>query len=396
MNENDTIDSNLIAPLNEDNVDGSFPVSEPKQIYVDPSFYTSQNLNYFEKKVGVKNPRCKVVYIITKGDTGGGPQVGSYPWVRRNSGGISNENVKIFQAKVICPNSYNQVVPYPANFTSVNENELDLLKIKLHTTAFLEYDVTKQFVLPAINDEVTIEYVGNDTEEARILSVFTKKDVGVPQSNSTTPSKAFNGSDGSTLSDKNNNTTGDVKQTSINSQQPDGKCGDGKQYPYEDCKKEKFDSNGQIATLHPVFWGKINSLLNKIKQNENYTIKIGETIRSSSQQLGARKRRCPAALEKKGEEWLKSASWSEVLKNGPCVDSTPTGAVTGPYASNHLKGLAVDFVMDVKCPARNVNSASYQACRNTSKVFNLLNKYANEFGVINLVSEPWHWSSNGG
>jgi hypothetical protein len=137
-------------------------------------------------------------------------------------------------------------------------------------------------------------------------------------------------------------------------------------------------------------------LLNKIKQNEkNYIIKVGESIRSKESQLAIRKRRCPAALQKKGEEWLKTASWSKVLENGPCINATPTGAVEGAYASNHLKGLAVDFTMDVGCPASNVNRASYDRWRGISIVFKLLNKYANEFEVENLITEPWHWSYNG-
>jgi hypothetical protein len=396
MNENDKVDTNLLSSLNQDNYDKTYGVTEPKGINVDASFYTSQTLNTFDKIVGVKTPRCKVVYVITKGTTDAGPQVGSTPWTRRQANSTSNINMKVYQAKVICPNAGSDLIPYPINASQPKQNELDLLKMKLHTTAFMEYDATKNQVLPERYDEVVIEYIGNDKSEAKILEVY-RKDTPTPQENETSPTQAFNNSNGGTLADASNNTTGDVVQNKTVNLNSTNTCGDGSaQYPYVECKKAKLDANGQMASLHPVYWDKINNLLNEIKTRTSYTIRIGETIRSKESQLAARKRRCPAALQKKGEEWLKTAKWSDVLANGPCSDATPTGAVEGPWASNHLKGLAVDFVMDVGCPARNVNRASYDRCRSVSRVFNYLNSYASKYGVNNLISEPWHWSHNGG
>jgi hypothetical protein len=390
------VDINLSTALNEDNVDGTYGAFIPKNRYTELSDYLSPNLNTYEKNVGVKNPRCKVVGIYDS--TSNKPQVGSYSWTRRNTQGLSTDTMRIIQVKVICPNGPRSIVPYPSDVANPSIENQDPFIKSLHTTAFLEFDSSKVQVQIALLDEVIIEYIGNDRSEAKILEVFRINN-RTAQGNETNPQSAFDGADGTTLSDAKSNTTGDVQQKVSNNatDTSNKKCGtsNSKEYPSEDCKSAKLDANGQIATLHPVYWEKINNLLNKIKQNENYTIKIGESIRSKESQLAARKRRCPAALEKKGEQWLKTATWTEVLQNGPCLDATPTGAVEGSYASNHLKGLAVDFTMDVGCPASNVNSASYQKCRSTSKVFNLLNKYANEFGVVNLTSEPWHWSFNG-
>jgi len=395
MNENDKVDTNLLSSLNQDNYDKTYGVTEPKGINVDASFYTSQTLNTFDKTVGVKTPRCKVVYVITK-DKLAGPQVGSTPWNRTEIAGLSTNNRSIYQVKVVCPNAGSDLIPYPINASSPKQNDLDLLKIKLHTTAFIEYEAGKTEQLPDLYDEVVIEYIGNDKSEAKILEIY-RKDAASPQENQTSPTNAFNNSNGGTLADTSNNTTGDVVQNRTVNLNSTSTCGDGStEYPYVECKKAKLDANGQMASLHPVYWDKINNLLNEIKTRTSYTIKIGETIRSKESQLAARKRRCPAALQKKGEQFLKTASWSDVLANGPCSDATPTGAVEGPWASNHLKGLAVDFVMDVGCPARNVNRALYDRCRSVSKVFNYLNSYASKYGVKNLISEPWHWSHNGG
>jgi hypothetical protein len=392
------VDINLSTALNEDNVDGTYGTFIPKNRYTEFSDYLSQNLNTYEKNVGVKNPRCKVVGILDT--TGNKPQVASYSWTRSDTQGLSTDTMRIIQVKVICPNGPRSIVPYPSDVVNSNIENQDPFIKSLHTTAFLEFDSSKVQVQLALLDEVIIEYIGNDKSEAKILEVFRINN-RTAQSSEPNPQTAFGGSDGTTLADANSNTTGDVNQKVSNnapSNTSNKKCGikDNKKYPLQDCTSAKLDANGQIATLHPVYWNKINDLLNKIKQNENYTIKVGESIRSKESQLAARKRRCPAALQKKGEEWLKTARWSEVLKNGPCVDATPTGAVEGAYASNHLKGLAVDFTMDVGCPASNVNRASYDRCRSVSRVFTLLNKYANEFEVQNLITEPWHWSSNGG
>jgi hypothetical protein len=399
------IDPNLLAPLNESNLDGTYNISEPKQIYVDASFYTSQNLSYFDKKIGLKTERCKIVKVITTGATEAGPQVGSYPWTRRNSQGLSNTNMKIFQAIVIPTNASNQSVPLLANVSNLDEEPLDKIRLKFHTKAFLEYDSTKLSTFPKEYDEVLIEYVGNDTEEARIIEVYSKNNVGVPISPPTNPQTAFNNSDGTTIGDTKANTTGDVTQDLSNnalSAKPSTECGlkDNETYSLQPCYTANFDATGQSATLHPVFWNKVNDLLNKIKENEKVSINHRESIRSQQRQYGYRLQRCPAALKNLGEERFRSEPWPVLKANGPCLPNVKAvAAVTGKYASNHLIGLAIDFALDTKCGDKNggpLELEKYEFCKANSKYYKLLVRYAPEFSVKQLDNEPWHWSHNGG
>jgi hypothetical protein len=234
--------------------------------------------------------------------------------------------------------------------------------------------------------------------EARITGIPTGNNITQAEADEISAREAAAAKNGGVnLGDYNNNSTGDGTQTRNNLAVPDGKCGNGSSdYPVADCKTASLDSSGQTITLHPVYWGKINDLLNQIKIETGTILNIGESIRSKQAQFSLRKAKCPAALANLGEERFKTERWSVILQNGPCVDVTPVGAISGPYASNHLVGLAVDFKMDVPCPASNKSLAQYEKCRATSQVFNLLNKYALGYGVINLKSEPWHWSSNGG
>lgn len=85
-----------------------------------------------------------------------------------------------------------------------------------------------------------------------------------------------------------------------------------------------------------------------------------------------------------GGGWRSSAQQAATrLKNGcTCSDSsnccrTPTAPVG---KSMHERGLAIDFD---NCQSRN------------SKVFQWLSKNASRYGLMNLPSEPWHWSTNG-
>lgn len=411
------VDPNLLPPLNESNLDGTFNVSEPKQIYVDASFYTSQNLSFFDKKIGLKTERCKVVQKITT-NVNAGPQVGSYPWTRRSSQGLDNTNMKIYQVVVIPTNASNQSVPLLANASDLQEDPLDLSRIRFHTKAFLEYDSTKGAVLPDVYDEVLVEYVGNDTEEARIIEVFSKKNIGVPVSNQQSPQKALNNnSDGTTIADNLSNTTGDVTEPKAQkdlNQKPTGKCGGLAGFPEEDCKTEKLTATGQTVTLHPKFWKTIDDLLIEIKENEKKEIRITSAYRTGDEQFKIRKSRCPAALIEKdgyntvgskkvpgkvgGERWLKRAKWTDVLGNFQCKSTRDVAAAEGPYASNHTKGLAVDFVTEVACVSKRENVDLYEKCLATDPIYKLINKYASKYSIKNLTggaAEVWHWSPNG-
>jgi hypothetical protein len=55
-----------------------------------------------------------------------------------------------------------------------------------------------------------------------------------------------------------------------------------------------------------------------------------------------------------------------------------------PGSSMHERGLAVDF---------NCNGGG--AIRRGNSCWNFLVDHANSYGLYNLPSEPWHWSTNG-
>ncbi|HVT78108.1 MAG TPA: M15 family metallopeptidase, partial [Acidimicrobiales bacterium] len=55
-----------------------------------------------------------------------------------------------------------------------------------------------------------------------------------------------------------------------------------------------------------------------------------------------------------------------------------------PGASMHERGLAVDFT---------VNGSIITS--HSSSAWQWLNKNASKYGLYNLASEPWHWSTNG-
>lgn len=408
------VDINLTTALNEDNIDGTYGSFIPKNRYVEFSDYLSQNLNTYEKTVGVKNPRCKVVKLIDT--TSNSAQVASYSWTRTNTQELSTNNMRIIQAKVICPNGPRGVVPYPSDVANPSVENQDPFINSLHTTAFLEFDSTKNQIQLAVLDEVIIEYVGNDRSEAKILEVFRINN-RTAQSNEPNPQTAFNNSDGTTIGDTRANTTGDVTepkaQKDVN-QKPTGKCGGLVGFPEEDCKTEKLTATGQIITLHPKFWKTIDDLLIEIKDKENKEIRIASAYRTGDEQYEIRKTYCPAALIEKdgyntvgskkvpgrvgGERWLKRTRWSDVLGNFQCKNQTSAAAAEGPYASNHTKGLAVDFRLEVPCAAKNKNPTLYDKCLGTDPIYKLINKYASKYGIKNLVgdlAEVWHWSPNG-
>jgi hypothetical protein len=371
-------------------------------------------------KADLKNPVCTVIKSL---DSNSPPIVGTYVWTKRTSQNLNTEK-PILQGYVVSTNAHSQVLPYPTNIVSPNPG--DAFLNTLHTYVFSDdEEIINKGIRPT--DKVQIEYIGNDQSEARIIKVISSENKNVPISSPKTAKEAHNDSNGTTLADRKNSTTGDITQDLSNNaisgstiSDEIGLCGNGtSKYPAVKCKTAKFDASSQTATLHPVFWDQINNLLNKIKSQENYIIKHGETIRTPKGQYTARIKRCPAALTEKdgfntigfgkkekkepgkvgGEAWLKKARWSDVISNFKCNDTTPTAALEGIWASNHIVGLAIDFKMDIQpCPSNEKPEKvpGYNKCRATSKVFFLINKYAKEFGVINLVSEPWHWSHNGG
>ncbi len=91
----------------------------------------------------------------------------------------------------------------------------------------------------------------------------------------------------------------------------------------------------------------------------------GGGYRSSERQIALRRQNCP-----------------DVYNSSPSSCSPPTAR---PGASNHERGLAVDFTCN---GGRTIQSRS-------SPCFQWLAANAASYGFYNLPSEPWHWSVNG-
>ncbi|MYE55791.1 MAG: hypothetical protein F4X30_01755, partial [Acidimicrobiaceae bacterium] len=94
----------------------------------------------------------------------------------------------------------------------------------------------------------------------------------------------------------------------------------------------------------------------------------GWGYRNHQEQINLRRGNCGTS------EW---AIWHQ-------PSSTCRPPTARPGRSNHEKGLAIDFTES----GRLITSRS-------SAVFQALQRLAPQFGLINLPSEPWHWSVDG-
>jgi len=321
-----------------------------------------------------------------------GPRLGSTAeYVYSN---LSVDGTKQFRhCLAMVPDVHDLVTPVPEDMSSQadNTNPKNYIPLTMAAYFYTFKPISEGLKVGAI---IEVEFNDNEYDEGTIISVIEPAPV-----DTLADTEVDQNGDGTNVGDSNN-TTGDGMQNDSNGT-PSGKCGDGSTtYPYVDCKSAALTSTGQTVTLHPVFWDSLDNLLNKIKENEGgFTIKVGESIRNQDRQLQIRKTRCPQWNGCISEDQLKTERWTNVISKCGCKDTTPVAAVTGAYASNHLKGLAVDFKMDVSpCPANTVSSSQYENCRRNSKIYNLLQKYADPTKVKNLTGskgEPWHWSHNG-
>lgn len=324
----------------------------------------------------------------------GPPSLGStaeYVYNNMDLKGKDPENFK--HCLALIPDAHDLVTPLPEDI-SLNADLTNPKNYIPLTMASYFYTFNPSILAFGVGSEIEVQFNDNEVNEGIILSVIKSS-----PSQQKAKDERKDG-DGSTVGDSD--TTGDGKQVD-NNDGPSGKCGDGKIYPYEDCKTAPLTSTGQTVTLHPTYWNNLDNLLKTIKDNENgYIIKVGESIRSQARQLQIRKSRCPEwqTCKDMTEEKLKTAKWNYVLTQCGCKDKTPVAAVSGPYSSNHLKGLAVDLKMDVDCPAQPVSSVGYENCKKNSKVYNFMKKYADPTKIKDLSragkGEAWHWSYNGG
>lgn len=122
----------------------------------------------------------------------------------------------------------------------------------------------------------------------------------------------------------------------------------------------------QGITVARSIAGNVNSLLNAAKA-DGISLS-GWGYRSSQQQIELRKQHCGTSEYAIYEE--------------PANQCHPPTA--RPGASMHERGLAIDFTVGGSI----ITSHSDPA-------WQWLNKNASKYGLYNLSSEPWHWSTNG-
>ncbi len=96
--------------------------------------------------------------------------------------------------------------------------------------------------------------------------------------------------------------------------------------------------------------------------------------RATAAQIELRRANCPLPPRDSPDHWRQLS----LLSSFQC--SPPTAR---PTTSQHEFGLAVDFTCDG-------NSISY-----TSRCFRWLAANAHRYGLYNLLTEPWHWSTTG-
>lgn len=228
---------------------------------------------------GKKTWNAVVIRVL---DVNGGPALGSTAEYLYNNvaSSVGTKPQTFLHCYALVPDTHDLVTPIPEDISQNADLTKPINYIPI-TMASYFYTFDSKIKPFGVGSVIEVEFSDNELNEGIIKSVVLNK-----PSVATATTQA-SGSDGSTVGDAD--TTGDGKQVD-NNDVPDGKCGDGStKYPYEDCKTAVLIT-GQSATLHPKFWDNINNLLNKIKQEENYTITIGESIRSQQRQLQIRKK----------------------------------------------------------------------------------------------------------
>jgi len=333
--------------------------------------------------------------VVRELDGNAGPVLGSTAeYIYNNIMASTGRNPKPFlHCYAMIPDAHDLFTPIPEDISQNADLTKPINYIPI-TMASYFYSFDARIRAFGVGSVIEVEFSDNELNEGLIKSVLIHKP------SITAAVTQISGSDGSTVEDAD--TSGDGKQVA-NNDVASGKCGDGSSdYPYVDCKTAAL-STGQTVTLHPVFFDTVDTILKYLKETDNYTISISESIRSQTRQLQIRKSRCPEWNGCVSEQDLKTKRWTDIINLCKCRDKTPVAAVEGVYASNHIKGLAVDFNMDISpCPANNMDSVNYEKCMKNSKVVASLNKavYVKKLRIKfkNLAGqkgEPWHWSHNG-
>lgn len=307
---------------------------------------------------------------------------------------LGNYNLdNLLQCRAIIPDAQGSIGLLPLNLSpeGLSVDGVDQVSIDL-APLFYKIDATESLNVGAV---IQVQFDGTDYTVGRIVGVISA--TPVVDAAAASALQAMEEGLSTPLSDYTNSTSGEGAQDSnfadkTSNNQNCGKAGT--PYPVKPCYTGVLEATGQNVTLHPDFWNEINCLLITIKDNEGLEIQINSATRSKETQLSLRKQRCPQAINSTTD--LETMSWSDLLKKYNCSNTTDTAAVSGPNASNHIVGLAVDFNMKVPCPTnrKKENIPIYNKCRQ-GDVFKALQKHGGS-KVRNLPREPWHWSWNGG
>ena len=315
-------------------------------------------------------------------------------------GDINADN--LLQVRAVVPDAHDLITPMPTDLSpssvraSGEQQKYISLAPVFQSTGELNGALT-------VGSIIEVEYNDEEYSEGKIVSIV--KSTSIFDAAIQSAKNAFDSAVGAISNLGNSGTQTGDGQNAANLSLASGQCGGIGSYKQTDCVTKTLTATGQSVTLHPDFFVLLDQLVTKIKEETGFDIKIGGSSRSVNQQISLRKSRCPEwslLLSDMSEQEIMSLGWSTMnrkikTKNGKgCSDSTPVGAAYGSSASNHLKGLAVDLTMDVNCPASTSSQSGWQNCKNTSKVFNYMNKYASSYGIKNYDVEPWHWSWNGG
>ena len=315
-------------------------------------------------------------------------------------GDVNTDN--LLQVRAIVPDAHDLVTPMPKDLSkesvrqSGEQQKFISLAPVFQSTGELNGSLT-------VGSIIEVEYNDDEYSEGKIVSIVK----GAPyfEAKIQSAKDAFdNALQGISNLFGIGNQDGDEENVENLTTTYTGSCGGVGDYKTAECKSEALTATGQVVTLHPDFWDKVDELLVQISNEKDLKISVNSSIRTPEQQANLRKSKCPEwslLLDTKTETEIMSMSWNDMnaaikAKNTKgCSVQTAVGAAYGSSTSNHIKGLAIDLSMDVTCPNKTKDKTGWDNCRKTSKVFEYMNTFASSYGIVNFSEEPWHWSWNG-
>jgi len=345
---------------------------------------------------GKKTYNAIVVYDYGKNALVAGTETTS---LLQSFGDVSADN--ILQVRAVIPDAHDLITPMPFDIGKQGLKSAEQQKYLKLAPIFQSIGNLNGSVTPG--SIIEVEFTDGEYSEGKIISIV--KTAGSFEAAVQSAKNAFENASNeiSNLFDSGIQ-TGDGSNSTDLSTLASGQCGGVGSYAQQDCYNASLTSTGQSVTLHEQFWNQLNDLVTQIFNETGERIKIKNSTRSTSTQISLRKGKCPEwslLLDSMTEEQIMSMSWNKMnnaikAKNGTgCSEQTPVGAAYGSSTSNHLKGLAVDLTMDIRCPAKTNDKSGWQNCKDKSNIFKIMEKYASSYGIKNYDVEPWHWSWNG-